>query len=36
MHVITCSKVDNDIDEKNGIRETVEDDPSGRQVVVEE
>lgn len=33
---ITCSKIYDYVDEENGVREAIEGDPSGRQVVVEE
>ena len=32
----TCSEVDDDVDEEDGVREAVEGDPPGAQVVVEE
>ena len=33
---ITCSKIDNNINEKDGVGHTVEYNPSGGEVVVEE
>ena len=34
--VWTCSEVDDDVDEKDGVREAIEGDPPRAQVVVEE
>ena len=32
----TCSKIDDEVNEKDGIRQTVENDPPRTEVVVEE
>ncbi len=34
--MLTSSKVDDDVNEEDGVRETVERDPSSAQIVVEE
>ncbi len=34
--MLTSSKVDDDVNEEDGVRETVERDPSSAEVVVEE
>ena len=36
IYLLTCSKIDNNINEKDGVRHAVEDNPSGGEVVVEE
>lgn len=33
---LTCPKVDHDVDQKDGVRETVEGDPPRAEVVIEE
>ena len=35
-YVPTCPEVDNNITEENGVRDHIEDDPAGGQVIVEE
>ena len=32
----TCSKIEADIDEEDGVRDTIENDPSHGEVIVEE
>ena len=34
--MLTCSEVDDDITEENGVGDDIEDDPAGGEVVVEE